>query len=75
MRNIRFLSSKVIVNSKYGVDGLKNGVVSTNLSFPHFIMQSFNNADIKDEVAILCGASNKSLTYSETYQNCYGTLA
>ena len=74
LKNLRRLSSKakVVVESSYVIPGLsKNGELENPQDFPSFILQKFLKSDRKDEIAIVCGASNDTMTYNDVYNGCY----
>ena len=74
LKNLRRLSSKakVVVESSYVIPGLsKNGELENPQDFPSFILQNFLKSDRKDEIAIVCGASNDTMTYNDVYNGCY----
>ena len=74
LNNLRRLSSnaKIVVESSYITPGLsKTGVLENPQDFPSFILQNFLKSDRKDEIALVCGASNDTMTYHDVYNGCY----
>ena len=63
----KYLST--IITSPYPMpDGYKNSV---GKSLPHLVMENFLNNDVKDKVALVCGASGVTRTFGELHSHTH----